>query len=127
MINELRLLHFAADAVLNDAGNDVFVLRTCQRTLVLGFGRRPDDVVALTKPIEDLRAAKAYTFLLETICGLKSQVLGEYEIVAQFKQAYADYVTRDGRETAIMQVLEKLFQDAKTVRSAHLLEIGSHT
>src|SRR5690606_6961240 len=69
----------------------------------------------------------AYSFLLETICGLKSQVVGEYEIVAQFKQAYSEYVAKDQRDTVIMQVLEKLFQDAKTVRSGHLLEIGSHT
>lgn len=127
MLDQLRLLHFSAEAELGTHGNDLFVLRTCQRTLVIGFGDRPNSIIIKTKPVEDLKGRPAYSFLLETICGLKSKVLGEYEIVGQFKQAYAEYVALDQRETMIMQVLEKLFQDAKTVRSAHLLEIGSHT
>lgn len=127
MIDELRLLHFSADAQLGPQSSDLFVLRTCQRTLVLGFANRPEQIIDETDPVEDLKGSQAYSFLLETICGLKSQILGEYEIVSQFKQAYSEYTALEGRTTAIMQVLEKLFQDAKTVRSGHLLEIGSHT
>lgn len=128
MIDKLRLLHLPADAPLKRAEGDLFVLRTCQRSLVVGFDERPHSVLEHeTNTIEDLSGTLAYSFLLETICGLRSQVLGEYEVVGQFKQAYAEYVEQDGRHPAIMRVLEKLFQDAKTVRSAHLLEIGSHT
>lgn len=131
MLANLRLLHLSTEAQLSSAEADLFVLRTCQRTLVLGFGDRPIAALAALKEhqylIEDLQGPKAYGFLLETICGLKSKVLGEYEIVAQFKQAYADYVQLENRLPAIMQVLEKLFQDAKTVRSRHLLEISSLT
>lgn len=127
MLDQLRLLHFTAEAKLKLETSGLFVLRTCQRTLVMGFGERPNSIILDTKPLEVFNGRQAYSFLLETICGLKSKVLGEYEIVAQFKQAYAEYVALEQRETAIMQVLEKLFQDAKTVRSSHLLEIGSHT
>lgn len=127
MLDQLRLLHFTAEAELGAENSDLFILRTCQRTLVMGFGERPSKIILDTKPVEEFNGRQAYSFLLETICGLKSKVLGEYEIVGQFKQAYAEYVAQDERETMIMQILEKLFQDAKSVRSAHLLEIGSHT
>ncbi len=128
MLANLRLLHLSTQAILSNEDADLFILRTCQRTLVLGFGERPNAALKDREHlIEDLQGAKAYSFLLETICGLKSKVLGEYEIVAQFIQAYADYVQIENRLPALMQILEKLFQDAKTVRSRHLLEIGSHT
>tara|TARA_R110000868_G_scaffold411568_1_gene705412 strand:- start:22998 stop:23924 length:927 start_codon:yes stop_codon:yes gene_type:complete len=128
MIENLRLLHLPADASLKPADAQLFLLRTCQRSLVVGFDEHPKTILQQSnQDHEEYLGTHAYTFLLETICGLRSQVLGEYEVVSQFKQAYAEYVEQDGRHVGIMRVLEKLFKDAKTVRSAHLLEIGSHT
>lgn len=128
MLEKLRLLHLHAETPLEAGDSDLFVLRTCQRVLVVGFNDQPyAQLTQRNHIIEELTGPQAYGFLLETICGLKSKVLGENEIVGQFKQAYAEYVQQDERDSATMQILEKLFQDAKTVRSGHLLEIGSHT
>lgn len=127
MIEKLRLLHLPADIPVSKTLDSVFVLATCQRTLLLGIDESKTIAETNQHILDDLSGDAAYSFLLETICGLKSQVLGEYEVVAQFKQAYSEYVQNDERNPQIMRILEKLFKDAKTVRSSHLLEIGSHT
>lgn len=127
MIEKLRLIHLPADIPVSKTLDSVFVLSTCQRTLILGIDESNSLIQSSQYILDDLSGDKAYGFLLETICGLRSQVLGEYEVVSQFKQAYSEYIQKDQRNPQIMRILEKLFKDAKTVRSSHLLEIGSHT
>ena len=103
----------------------MFILKTCQRTLILGYGRLPFYHLEDQNDIRDMfNADQAYIFLLETICGLKSEVLGEYEVVGQFKEAYQEYANLSNRNTNTLTLLEKLFQDSKKVRTEHLSQIG---
>lgn len=101
-----------------------FVLITCQRTIILttsSFGQED-------KLLGDYYSSKkAYHFLLETICGLQSKLQGESEIVAQFKEAFSNYLKEDIRSSLILRVLEKLFKDAKEVRKKHLIKIGQQS
>ncbi len=127
MTNNLRLIHLPADINLQKVPEDLFVLSTCQRTILFGSDYSSLINEVREHVIDDHIGNDAYSFLLQMICGLKSQVLGEYEVVSQFKQAYAEYILKKDRDSSVMRVLEKLFKDAKTVRSSHLLEIGSHT
>lgn len=127
MVNELKLWNFAAghDARVDDSV-PCFQLQTCQRTLVAGFTERPFGPEPL--PLhERVEGREAYLFLLETICGLKSKLLGENEIVAQFKAAYQEYARHPAREGEMLLVLEKLFKDAKEIRTAHLVGLGLKT
>jgi len=108
----------ASNAFTQKQGED-FVLKTCQRTLVVSLVPKPMPA--------HLQDQEAYTFLLETICGLKSKLIGENEIVGQFKEAYKNFSSQDIKDTRLMLVLEKLFQDAKVLRTKHLLGLTQKT
>ena len=129
MLDSLKVLNLEAGTRLNETERgDVFILKTCQRTLVLGFHMAPiyrlqDSQVNLHE-IETYEGEDAYQFLLETISGLKSQVLGEYEIVGQFKKAYQEYQQLPFKQNQIIQIMEKLFKDSKEIRTKFLMEIG---
>ncbi len=70
---------------------------------------------------------EAYLFLLETICGLKSKLIGENEIVRQFKEAYQIFAGSTLKDTKLLFILEKLFKDAKDIRTKYLIGISQKT
>ncbi|RPJ76435.1 MAG: hypothetical protein EHM20_07460 [Alphaproteobacteria bacterium] len=125
MINGLTVINLKAQASVRPSNGEVFVLKTCQRTLIIGCGKLPFYHLDDQNDIRDMFTGdQAYIFLLETICGLKSEVLAEYEVVGQFKDAYAEYAQLPFKKNHIRTLLEKLFQDSKKIRTEHLTEIG---
>lgn len=98
-----------------------FVLKTCQRTLILSF----EDLKL--GEFQKISGEAAYLFLLETICGLKSKLIGENEIVGQFKEAYKMFAASTLKDTRLQLVLEKLFKDAKDIRTQYLIGISQKT
>jgi glutamyl-tRNA reductase len=132
MIKNLTVINLKANSHASPSKGDVFVLKTCQRTLILGVGEAPflhlrenalrEDVIT-----DIFEGQDAYVFLLETICGLRSEVVAEYEVVGQFKDAYQEFLKSPERNTHVMAILEKLFQDNKKIRTDHLTEIGQLT
>ena len=69
----------------------------------------------------------AYRFCLEVICGLKSPLLGETEVMGQFKA----FVERHDGHSAFDKMFRKfannLWTDAKRVRSEFLKDLGSQS
>lgn len=136
MLSGLKLINlppskeFEGNLISLNTGN-VFVLRTCQRTLMVGFNEGPKNLIQKAGDLqlvqEEFLGDKAYEFLLETICGLKSRILGENEIVHQFKEAYNAFLEHDQPNRHIQGILEKLFKDAKKIRTQHLRELGLQT
>lgn len=121
MLTGLKLWNFPAGTLPSEeVASHSFTLRTCQRTLVLSFGSSLD-------PDKAIHGAQAYLFLLETICGLKSKLIGENEIVGQFKEAYQVYVRSSDKDTRLLMILEKLFKDAKDIRTQYLIGISQKT
>ena len=113
-----------------------FILRTCQRTLVLGHEallapEAPNDKELELWPdhprLEVHLESQAYLYMLETICGLKSRLLGENEIVGQFKTAFWQFSQAPECYRPLIRVLEKLFQDAKDIRTQYLIGLGQKT
>jgi glutamyl-tRNA reductase len=47
--------------------------------------------------------------------------------VAQFKEAYENYKQLEGKNSHLMNIMEKLFKDAKQIRMKYLYEIGQHS
>lgn len=127
MLNALKLWNFTSGTLQDEElQTNAFVLRTCQRTLVLAFDIYPFHHKEL--PAHELVSGQdAYLFLLETICGLKSKLIGENEIVGQFKEAYKIYAASTLKDTKLMLVLEKLFKDAKDIRTQYLIGISQKT
>ncbi len=64
----------------------------------------------------------AYAHLLEVICGLDSPMFGETEVMHQFKQFADGLAQGPWRELSQM-----LLADARTVRSRHLIGLGSRS
>ena len=96
MINKLVIYNFPADySDLNDLGHPKgsFFLGTCQRTLVVDSTENNESREFLLKHREfTLLQEEGYEFLLQVICGLKSKLLGENEIVGQFKDGFEKYL-----------------------------------
>jgi glutamyl-tRNA reductase len=127
MMNGLKLWNFNTGTLPDEEllGN-IFVLKTCQRSLVLAFDTHPFQHAQL--PEHELNEGQnAYMFLLETICGLKSKLIGENEIVGQFKDAYKTYASSTLKDTRLLLILEKLFKDAKDIRTQYLIGISQKT
>lgn len=127
MLTSLKLWNFTSGSLHNEElTGHAFVLRTCQRTLVLSYNSYPFHHTEIPKN-ELVTGSDAYLFLLETICGLKSKLIGENEIVGQFKEAYQIYAASTLKDTKLLLVLEKLFKDAKDIRTQYLIGISQKT
>lgn len=125
MMNELEILNLSpGNDILPSSTENVFVIKTCQRIIFIGIQGSLRPFLTKVNQYEHHTGHDAYHFLLETICGLKSKILGEYEIVSQFKKAYQEYVQLPKRNGSLIKIIEKLFKDSKEVRTNHLLGIG---
>ncbi len=72
--------------------------------------------------IELLKDEKAYSFLLEVLCGLKSPVIGETEVFGQFKTQVLKHLDA---KNPIAKIIHSIVADTKSIRSLHLLNLGS--
>lgn len=127
MLDGLKLWNFSSSVTPAESiVGQSFELKTCQRTLVLSFSGSPFHETIIPDH-ELVTGAEAYIYLLETICGLKSKLIGENEIVGQFKEAYQHYAASTIKDTKILLVLEKLFKDAKDIRTQYLIGISQKT
>lgn len=100
-------------------GADALVWRTCVRQLAL---------VDEGQPVPDGVAAwhgeAAYAHLLEVICGLHSPVVGETEVLHQFKVFADALMAEHGRWR---EVCSSLLADARAIRAGHLVSLGSRS
>ncbi len=131
LINKLVIYNFPADySDLNELQQPQgsFFLGTCQRTLVVDSTENMESREFLLKHREfTLLQEEGYEFLLQVICGLKSKLLGENEIVGQFKDGFEKYLDQEIRKPSVTQVLQKLFKDAKSIRTEYLNDIGQYS
>jgi glutamyl-tRNA reductase len=128
MLNGLTLWNFPAGTLDPiDLAPGSFILSTCQRTMVLAMNHEPLKHTEKLPAHELVSGEAAYLYLLETICGLKSKLIGENEIVGQFKEAYKLYASTTLKDNKLLTVLEKLFKDAKDIRTQYLIGISQKT
>jgi len=71
-----------------------------------------------------LTDGEAYTLLLEIVCGLRSPVVGETEVQAQFK-AFLASLDRQ-RDAPLLRLGQRVLADAKGIRQRHLQGFGAH-
>lgn len=126
MLELLRITNLPAHTSLErQFSQDAFLLKTCQRTLIIENLENAHRISLINA--ETLFDEAAYQYLLEIICGMQSKLVGESEIVAQFKQAYQQYIGQEKRNNTILLILEKLFKDAKEIRSRYLLGLAQNS
>jgi glutamyl-tRNA reductase len=110
-----------------------FTLKTCQRFIYISLNEV--NTTKLTAnlnlisdaPVKLLFGLEAYQFLLKIICGLKSKLQAEHEIVHQFKLSYLEFNQQSNKEKFIIKLLEKLLKDSKKIRTKFLQGIGQKT
>lgn len=71
-----------------------------------------------------LADADAYALLLEVVCGLRSPIIGETEVQAQFKQFLA---TEAQSDPALARLGQRILGDAKHIRHKYLQGFGAHS
>src|SRR5438132_9187889 len=98
------------------------VWRTCLREVAFAA-----DVDAMPESHRDglqMVEGDAYRMLLEILCGLQSPMLGETQVMGQFKGFLASL----GRDQAWLNRLgQRLLADAREVRTSHLQGLGSRS
>ena len=95
------------------------VWRTCMRQVAF-----VDEACAIPSGVPAWHNEAAYAHLLEVVCGLHSPIVGETEVLHQFK------VFADGLSTAQShwrELCARLLADARTIRSTHLIGLGSRS
>lgn len=95
------------------------VWRTCVREIAFVEPQAPVPSGAVI-----LHGEAAYAHLLEVICGLDSPMVGETEVLHQFK-TFASELPGDRHH--LREVGQQLLADARAVRSRHLIGLGSRS
>ena len=99
------------------------VWRTCLREVLFTQSADPlQDAGGSTPGI--LVEGRAYKLLLEILCGLQSPMIGETQVVAQFKGFLAGL---PHEHAWIRRTGQRLLADARQVRTAHLQGLGSRS
>ena len=129
MLKDFAVLQLPAGSKLSSSKKgEIFILETCQRTLAIGTSKKAlPKIRQFSEKPGVFTGDDAYRYLLEIHCGLKSRMIGEHEIVSQFKKAFADFLQLPKRNSRLIVLLEKLFKDGKEVRHKHLLQIGQQS
>jgi len=95
---------------------------TCLRSIRIGT----EDESGFGSDLEVYRGAEAYRFCLEIVSGLHSPLVGETEVMGQFKEV-VKRVERSAEDADLKKFVRAVLADAKTVRQAHLLNLGSQS
>ena len=100
-------------------GPAAVVWRTCVRQVVF-----VDDHDAIPHGLPAWHDEAAYAHLLEVVCGLHSPIVGETEVLHQFR-VFADSLP--ATLSLLRDVCARLLADARTVRARHLIGLGSRS
>lgn len=114
-----------------------FILSTCNRTEVYGFAEKIDDFKQLLCQVtegslEDFRkmayqksGIDAIEHLFNVAAGLDSQILGDYEIVGQLKQAVKLSKEQQLIDAYLERMINEVLQASKKIRTTTSLSGGT--
>ncbi|MDX2041703.1 MAG: hypothetical protein SF097_10650 [Acidobacteriota bacterium] len=130
MLDELILLHTPSDRAVKAWERYDFPQslqwRTCLRQVVLTHkSLLPRNAIHDIHTFELYRSEHAYQFLLEIICGLHSPLLGETEVLGQFRQAVlTTRFSENNWGRYLRRLTVDLLRDAKRIRQQYLQHLG---
>jgi glutamyl-tRNA reductase len=107
------------DAADRSGGGGALVWRTCLRDVTFA-----PEAGALCASGTRLADRDAYTLLLEILCGLRSPIVGETEVLGQFR-SFLSSVSAD--HAWLHDLGRRLLTDAREIRARHLVGLGSRT
>ena len=116
---------------------EMFVLSTCNRTEIYGFAKNATsllelmhsqssgDFELLTKMVYVKNGIDSISHLYNVACGLDSQILGDYEIVSQLKQAINFSRDHKFMGSFLERLVSSAFQSSKKIKTYTALSNGS--
>jgi len=116
---------------------ELFVLSTCNRTEIYGFGESAEELIQLlcSQTVGDAETfqsrayikhgAEAIQHLFEVGAGLDSQILGDYEIIGQLKQAVKFARDNNFIGNFLDRVVNTVLQSSKTIKNQTELSSGT--
>ncbi len=131
--NQLALLQDAKERGLGE----LFVLSTCNRTEITGFAEHPFQLISMlckhsNGSVEDFAKVSyvnknqdAIQHLFRMGTGLDSQILGDYEIVGQLRQAFKQAKEAGTTNAYLERLLNCVMQASKRVKNETKLSSGT--
>ena len=116
---------------------DLFILSTCNRSEIYGIADNPQQLINLfcsqTKGSSDLFTELSYRknglgaiqHLFDVGAGLDSQILGDYEIVGQIRQAMKFAKERGFIHSFLERALNQVLQSSKEIKNNTALSDGT--
>jgi glutamyl-tRNA reductase len=121
VLSSLKIIHIShsehSQQELETIQGKSYVWQTCLRTIVFSHEEN-----TIEKYSDMYQGEHAYQFLLEVICGLHSKLIGETEIISQFKQ-----FTKENPQAIAQNISDKLIQNSKTIRNKYLNGYGGQS
>jgi glutamyl-tRNA reductase len=120
-----------------DKLKELFILSTCNRTEIYGIASQSEDLISFLcsetsgdittfKELAYIKKGKeAIEHLFEVAAGLDSQILGDYEIIGQLKQAVKFAKERNFIGTFSERLINSVLQSSKCVKSNTELSSGT--
>ncbi len=117
--------------------HDMFVLSTCNRTEIYGFGDYAGqlaallcsgghgDVATFTEVCYSKNGMEAIAHLYQVAAGLDSQILGDYEILGQIKTAVKHAKAHDRIGAFMERLVNSVLQASKAVKTQTVLSGGT--
>lgn len=105
------------------------VWKTCMRSLVCFDAVHLQEVTAkseqLNLQLHIFKDANAYQYLMEVICGLKSEIVGETQVLGQFK-IFLTQLEKQHKTFYLnhYSLFQNLLQDCKELREKHIQNWG---
>jgi glutamyl-tRNA reductase len=128
-------------ALLKEASENevegIFVLSTCNRTEITGFAEHPFQLIKLlckysSGSVEEFEQVsnvyknqEAISHLFRMGTGLDSQILGDYEIVGQLRQAFKQAKKQKTTNAYFERLLNNVMQASKRVKNETRLSSGT--
>ncbi|MDA3616457.1 glutamyl-tRNA reductase [Polluticaenibacter yanchengensis] len=115
----------------------VFAISTCNRTEIYGYANHPHvlanllventsgDFTTLQSSGYLHQGKNALNHLYKVACGLDSQIIGDFEIQGQLKQAYSHAQTHSMIGPIMDRTINFVFQASKRIRSSTALSTGT--
>jgi glutamyl-tRNA reductase len=115
----------------------LFVLSTCNRTEIYGMAKQGQSLIDLLstqtkgnpeilyKTVYLKTGSDALEHLFKVGAGLDSQILGDYEIVGQLKQAVKFSKERNGMDCFLERLTNSVFQSSKEIKNETGLSSGT--
>ena len=135
-LSENQTLSFLKESGLSGL-NPCFVLSTCNRTEVYGICSNPENLAELLcsntqNNLQDLfeygyiyQGPHAIEHLFKVASGLDSQIIGDYEILAQIKQATKLAAQYGCMNNLMQRVINYAFQASKEIKTKTKISSGT--